>query len=83
MIFLTPIFPRRFENVDGAFDVDALVKCRFLRGWAARRAGGQMDDLIELHAAEQFIERAQSPRSPGRIQTVWAERLDVVEISRV
>ena len=57
MIFLTPIFSRGFENVDRAFDVDALVKRRFFEAGPHAGARGQVDDLVELHAAKQCVER--------------------------
>src|ERR1017187_330685 len=49
--------PRRFEDVDRAFDVDALVKRRFFEAGPHAGTRRKMDDLVELHAAKQGVER--------------------------
>ena len=69
--FFDALQPCRFEEIDGALDVDALVKGRFLQAGAHTRAGGKVDDLVEFDAADQFIQR----RPVGQVAVDKLERL--------
>ncbi len=44
-----------FEEVDGAFDIDALVEGGIGEAGPDAGAGGEVDDLVKLDAAEQFV----------------------------
>ena len=55
--FFDAAFSSGFENVHRAFDVNALVKRRCFEAGPHARARSQVDDLVEFHAAEQFVER--------------------------
>ena len=78
--FFDAIFPGRFEQVDRAFDVDALVKRRL--GEAGPHAGprSEVDDLVELHAAEQFVERRAVAQVAMDEFEGFGQRLDVAEV---
>ena len=80
-IFLTPIFPGGFEQVDRAFDVDALVKGGFGEAGPHARAGREMDDLVKFHAAEQFVERGAVGQIAVDEFERFGQRLDVAEIA--
>ena len=72
--------PRSFEDVNRAFDVDALVKRRFSEARAHARAGGEVDDLVEFHTAEQFVERGAVGQIAVDEFKRFGERLDVAEV---
>lgn len=59
------------EQVDGTFDIDALVEGRFLEAGANAGAGGKMDDLVEFCAPQGFVNRG----AVGEIAVDEGERL--------
>ena len=50
--FFDAVLAGGFEDVDGAFDVDALVKGGFFEAGPDAGASGEMDDLIEFGGRE-------------------------------
>ena len=70
---------RGFEDVDGAFDVHALVKRRLLQAGPHAGARGEMDDLVEFCGGKQIVHRAGIRQIAGDEGERLAERLDVRE----
>ena len=82
MIFFTPDFARGFEDVDRAFDVDALVKRGLFEARAHARARGEMDDLVEFDGGKNFVERGGIGDVAVDEFKRLGERLDFAEIAR-
>ena len=49
--------PRGLQEIHRALDIDALVKGGLLEAGPHPRARGEVDDLVEAHAAEQLVQR--------------------------
>ena len=47
----------RFEDVDGALDVDPLVQGRFLEAGSNAGAGGEVDHLVKPGARKELVQR--------------------------
>ena len=80
MIFLTRFFRAAFEQVDRAFDVDTLVKRRLGKAGTHAEPRSEVNDLVELDAAEQFSERRAVAQVAMDEFKRFGQRLEVVEV---
>ena len=70
-------FARGFEEVDRAFDVDALVKRRLFEARTHAGARGEMDDLVKFDGGKNFRERGGVADVAVEEFKRLGERLDV------
>jgi len=87
------MFPRRFEQVDRAFDINALIQCRVLKAGPHAGPRGQMNDLVEFDRRKEFAQRGgigqialDKFKGPGErldVPKVGALELRVVKIVQV
>ena len=68
------------EEIDGAFDVDALVKRGLFQAGANPGASSEVDDLVELYRTEQPIERGTIGDVSREELKGFSEGLDVSKV---
>ena len=73
--------PRGLQQVDRALDIDALVEGGFLEAGPHPRARGQVDDLVEAHAAEQLVQRGAVGQVAVHELEGLGQGLDVAEVA--
>ena len=71
-----------FEQVHGAFDVDALVKGRLQQAGPNPGACGQVNDLIEPDAGHQFVEAGAVSEVAANECERSGERLEIANVGQ-
>jgi len=78
--FFHAVLAGGLEEVDGAFDVDALIERGMVEAGADAGAGGEMDDLVEFYGSEEFADGAGGADVALDEFEGFGERLEAADI---
>ena len=78
---LRVMMSRGFEEINRAFDIDALIKRRFRQTRPNTRARCQMNNLIEFRFAKKFVERSVVGNVALHKRERFGERLNFADIA--
>ena len=69
-----------FQQIDSAFDIDPLLESRLFQARPHAGSRGQVNNLVESHAAEQLLERIRIVQIPVNELKRLAKYLDLTEV---